>query len=78
MDRCVSFGLGGPLFHEVRSAAYRKVQMPMASFIYGLGGRDIAVPEICWVFETLQRAAAGQEPDDVTYVGVRETSAAQA
>jgi len=74
MDRSISFGLGGPVYHEIRSAAYRKIDVPMQNFIYGLGGRDISVPDVCSVVEDLQKTAAGEEPETV-YVGVREGAA---
>jgi pyruvate ferredoxin oxidoreductase alpha subunit len=72
MDRCISFGLGGPLFNEIRSHAYGKLDVPIRSFIYGLGGRDITVPEIENIFEGVQEIAAGAEAPETTYVGVRE------
>jgi len=70
MDRSISFGLGGPLFHEIRSAAYGKLSTPMQSFIYGLGGRDITVEQIKGVFEDLKKTATGA-PAETRYVGLR-------
>lgn len=71
MDRSVSFGLGGPLFHEIRSAAYGKLDIPLRSYIYGLGGRDITTEQIAGVFEQLRRTAAGEEFEQPGFVGVR-------
>ncbi|MCX7703094.1 MAG: pyruvate ferredoxin oxidoreductase [Planctomycetota bacterium] len=46
-DRALSFGLGGPLAHELRSVAYETgLKVPIASAIYGLGGRDITEHDI--------------------------------
>ena len=72
MDRCVSFGLGGPVCHEIRGAAYGRLRAPIQSFIYGLGGRDITTGQIEGLFADLQKTAAGEEPPEETYVGLRE------
>jgi len=77
MDRSISFGLGGPVYHEIRSAAYGKTNVPMQNFIYGLGGRDIAESDIRGIVDQMQKTASGEEPETI-YVGVRATSAAQA
>ncbi|KPK65713.1 MAG: pyruvate ferredoxin oxidoreductase [Planctomycetes bacterium SM23_32] len=72
MDRAISFGLGGPLFHEVRSARYDAAG-PMMNFIYGLGGRDLSLDDAGEVFRTLARAGeSGRAEPTVSYVGVRE------
>jgi pyruvate ferredoxin oxidoreductase alpha subunit len=72
MDRAISFGLGGPLFHEVRSARYREGDS-MMNFIYGLGGRDLSLDDAKGVFRALARARdAGKAEPEVSYIGVRE------
>jgi pyruvate ferredoxin oxidoreductase alpha subunit len=72
MDRAVSFGLGGPLFHEVRSARYGEAG-PMVNFIYGLGGRDLSLDGIKEAFRALAQAAdAGRAEPIVRYIGLRE------
>jgi pyruvate ferredoxin oxidoreductase alpha subunit len=72
MDRAVSFGLGGPLFHEVRSALYGG-QTPTMDFIYGLGGRDLSLEDAKSVFRTLAEAKEkGQAEPLVHYIGLRE------
>ncbi|HUT32586.1 MAG TPA: pyruvate ferredoxin oxidoreductase [Planctomycetota bacterium] len=73
MDRAISYGLnGGPLFHEVRSAAYGKMSVPFASYVYGLGGRDIIADEIKGIFRDLEAVAKGADTSATRYVGVRE------
>jgi len=74
LDRAVSPGLvGGPLFHEIRSCAYGRLSVPLASYIYGLGGRDIFPGDIRRVFTDLaEMAASGQSPAEAAYIGVRE------
>jgi len=73
LDRSLSFGLGGPLYHEVRSALRSSAQ-PLLNFAYGLGGRDLSLEEVRDVFRALTQAKdqpPAQEPD-MRYIGVRE------
>ncbi len=77
MDRSVSFGAmdnAGPLFLELVAAlTLHGVQMPLANYVYGLGGRDILPSEIERVYrETLKMAETGQAERMVTYLSVRE------
>jgi pyruvate ferredoxin oxidoreductase alpha subunit len=75
MDRSVSFGLeGGPVFNEIRGAAYGAgLKVPMASHIYGLGGRDINVTQIRGVFAELRKiASTGKVGVTESYVGLRD------
>ncbi|MBM4079136.1 MAG: pyruvate ferredoxin oxidoreductase [Planctomycetes bacterium] len=72
MDRSISFGLGGPVFNEVRSALHG-VSLPLAPYVYGLGGREIRVSHIKGVFADLPRVAAeGLADRPVKYLGLRE------
>lgn len=72
MDRAISFGLGGPLFHEIRSARYGE-DGPMLNFIYGLGGRDLSLDNARDIFRALARAGdTGQVEPTVRYIGLRE------
>jgi pyruvate ferredoxin oxidoreductase alpha subunit len=77
MDRSISFGAmanAGPLFLELTAAlAFYGVQVPVAGYVYGLGGRDIPPREIEQVYrEALEIAETGQLERKVTYLGVRE------
>ena len=77
MDRSISFGAmnnAGPLFLELVAAlALHGVQVPMADYVYGLGGRDILPGEIEQVYrETFKMAETGQVEHLVTYLSVRE------
>lgn len=76
MDRSISFGgldNGGPLWFEVLGAAYtRGLKIPIVDYIFGIGGRDITVPEIESIFHhILSVAETGQVDKLVHYVGVR-------
>jgi len=77
MDRSISFGAmdnAGPLYLELVAAlAAHSVHMPVADYVYGLGGRDIRPGEVERVFrQTLEMAETGQAARRVTYLGVRE------
>jgi pyruvate ferredoxin oxidoreductase alpha subunit len=76
MDRSISFGSmgnAGPLYSELAAAlALNGVNVPIADYVYGLGGRDIRPGEIERVYrEAFQMAETG-EARGVTYLGVRE------
>ena len=77
MDRSVSFGAmenAGPLFLELAAAlAVHGVRVPMADYVYGLGGRDILPREIERIYrDTLRTAETGRVDAMVTYLSVRE------
>lgn len=77
MDRSIAFGAmnnAGPLFLELAAAlALQGVHIPMADYIFGLGGRDIKPSEIESVYRDLLRVAeTGKVERLVTYLSVRE------
>jgi pyruvate ferredoxin oxidoreductase alpha subunit len=83
MDRSASFGAmhsAGPLFLELVAAlalhgSPTRVplgRVPVAGYVYGLGGRDIGPGEIEGIYHDLLRTAeTGQVARPVTYLGVR-------
>jgi len=77
MDRSISFGAmnnAGPLFLELVAAlTLHGVQVPIADYVYGLGGRDILPREIERVYrDALKMAETGQVERIVTFLSVRE------
>jgi pyruvate ferredoxin oxidoreductase alpha subunit len=77
MDRAVSFGAtenAGPLFLEVVAAlALYGIRLPVADYVYGIGGRDIVAHEIEAVYrEMLGVAETGEVERNVQFIGVRE------
>jgi pyruvate ferredoxin oxidoreductase alpha subunit len=77
LDRSISFGAmsnAGPLFLELAAAlALHGVRVPMADYVFGLGGRDIVPREIESVYRDMLRVAeTGQVERMVTYLSVRE------
>ena len=74
MDKADSVnGAGGALFEDVTSAMYvNKKQVPMLSYVYGIGGRDTTSYDIESVFTDLQKVAeTGDMSNPYRYVGVR-------
>ena len=71
LDRSDSWSSqGGQVSTEIRSAMYELSSKPkMINFIYGLGGREIDLPQIRSVYSALQ--AVDKQPL-VQYLGVRE------
>lgn len=68
LDKSCSFGLeGGPLFNEIRSFTGKDI--PMKSYVYGLGGRDINVQHLMDITDDLEK---WDGDEIVTYFGVRE------
>jgi pyruvate ferredoxin oxidoreductase alpha subunit len=76
MDRSISFGSmgnAGPLYSELAAAlALNGVNVPIADYVYGLGGRDIRPSEIERVYREVFEMAETGEARGVTYLGVRE------
>ncbi len=76
MDRSISFGSmgnAGPLYSELAAAlALQGVNVPIADYVYGLGGRDIRPAEIEDVYRQAFEMARTGESRGVTYLGVRE------
>jgi len=72
MDRAISFGFGGPLCGEIRSALYGAPK-PTVNFIYGLGGRDLSLDNCKQVFRDLAAAKqSGKTEPETRYIGLRE------
>jgi len=75
MDRADSMnGAGGPLFTDVTSAMYGRVEGVKAiNYIYGLGGRHVINDDIEVVYnELLEIVKTGKVKEVFNYLGVRE------
>lgn len=76
IDRDFSFGspyTSGVLATEVRAAMYPATQRPpVLSFICGLGGREVTVPDVQRMTEMLLRSAVGEAQPLTTWIGIRE------
>ncbi len=73
-DRAISFGgPGGPVFSEIKSALFAEAKRPLIyNYIYGLGGRDMAVKDFTAMFEKVLADTTNQEADMYEFWGVRE------
>jgi pyruvate ferredoxin oxidoreductase alpha subunit len=76
MDRSISFGAmfnGGPLWLELLAAAQLYgLSVPIADYVFGLGGRDILTSEIEGIiYDVFKIAEAGKIERPVSFVGVR-------
>ncbi|NPA25226.1 MAG: pyruvate ferredoxin oxidoreductase [Deltaproteobacteria bacterium] len=74
LDRAVSFGSpGGPVASEVRSTLYGVDGAPyIASFIAGLGGRDITIADFISIVDQAESMAESNENHQYKMIGVRE------
>ncbi len=75
MDKSDGFNAaGGPLYTEVTSALYGRVDGVKAiNYIYGLGGRDVSTDDIISVYDRLcDIADSGNVGEVYNYLGVRE------
>ncbi|MDW5563683.1 MAG: pyruvate ferredoxin oxidoreductase [Methanomassiliicoccus sp.] len=71
-DRSYTYGDGGAMFNEVRSAL-QSTGSVMKDYVGGLGGRDVTVKFIEWIFDDLLRIAeAGKADRTVEWVGLKD------
>lgn len=71
-ERCISFGMGGPIFSEVRSALYDEKPRPMVvSIIGGLGGRDVTDKDFGYVIDKGKEIAEKKSATVLDTVGIR-------
>jgi len=77
IDRDYSFGspyLGGVLSGEVRHALYPSPgrRPPVLGFICGLGGREVTVPDVERMTDSVYKAAEGKSVPLTQWIGLRE------
>jgi pyruvate ferredoxin oxidoreductase alpha subunit len=76
IDRDFSLGcpyLGGVLATEVRSAMYGSAhRTPVLDFICGLGGREVTLPDVKKMTDSVYRAAEGKPQPMTQWIGLRE------
>ncbi len=69
MDKHLSVGAYGPLYPEISSVLLQCEKVPKAyNFIFGLGGKNVTVPELMSVYELVDKGKA----KTVNYLGVKE------
>jgi pyruvate ferredoxin oxidoreductase alpha subunit len=76
VDRDFSLGApyqSGVLATEVRAALYPAARRPsLVTFIAGLGGREVTVPDVRTMVDRVERAARGEEQAATQWIGLRE------
>lgn len=77
IDRDYSFGspyMSGVVTNEVRSALYSSPgkKPPVLGFICGLGGREVTVPDVQKITDSVYQAAAGKSQPLTQWIGLRE------
>jgi len=75
LDRAESLSnQAGPLSTEIKAGLFDAgSKIPYASYIYGLGGREIFIEDIKNVYRNLKEVAAGKkQPELVQYIGLKE------
>jgi pyruvate ferredoxin oxidoreductase alpha subunit len=76
VDRDFSLGapfMSGVLATEVRTALYPAARRPeIVAFIAGLGGREVTVPDVRKMVESVERAARGEQQPATQWIGLRE------
>ncbi len=77
VDRDYSFGspyMSGVLTNEVRSALYSSPgkKPPVLGFICGLGGREVTIPDVRRITESVFQAADGKSQPLTQWIGLRE------
>lgn len=71
-DRCISFGMGGPVFSEARSALYDQDKRPkVVGFVGGLGGRDVSEKEFGYLIDRGREVAEKGSDRMIETVGIR-------
>ena len=73
-DRGVSYGFGGPVANDIRSTMYSTKYRPMIkSYIGGLGGRDMTIPNIkSVILDTFKSVESGELGPEETWNDLRE------
>lgn len=65
LDKNISFGIGGVLFNEIKA----KMNVNAASFILGLGGRDVSPEDIKNIVNITKNST---ESDKINWIGLKE------
>jgi pyruvate ferredoxin oxidoreductase alpha subunit len=72
-DRAISFGVGGPVLSEVKSALYDAPARPtVVGIVGGLGGRDVSEEDFDYVIDRGKQIAQTGSDRILETVGIRE------
>jgi pyruvate/2-oxoacid:ferredoxin oxidoreductase alpha subunit len=71
-DRSFTFGDGGAMFSEVRSAL-QGTDATVKDYIGGLGGRDVTANHLEWIFDDLLSVSRqGRQGRSIEWVGLKD------
>lgn len=71
-DRCISFGMGGPVFSEIKSTLYDEEPRPkVVGIIGGLGGRDVSEEDFDYIIDRGREIAEKGSDRILETVGIR-------
>lgn len=71
IDRNIIYGAGGALAREVRSALSHNRNIPVHSFIAGLGGREVAAGDLVKIYRDVEEARlSGKKPEPYAWYGL--------
>jgi pyruvate ferredoxin oxidoreductase alpha subunit len=71
-DRCISFGMGGPVFSEIKSTLYdEEPKAKVVGIIGGLGGRDMSEEDFDYVISRGREIAEKGSDRMLETVGIR-------
>jgi 2-oxoisovalerate ferredoxin oxidoreductase alpha subunit len=72
MDRCYTFGYGGPLHAEIKAAVYDLDTPPtIKNYIIGVGGRDVTIDVLTEVFHDIFKVKAKGLDKEVTWIHLK-------
>ena len=73
LEKNVTFSVGGALFQDFSRALINESEKPIiVDFIVGLGGRDVTFKDLDEALAIAQKALAGEEFDEVNWIGLRK------
>jgi 2-oxoisovalerate ferredoxin oxidoreductase alpha subunit len=72
MDRCYTFGYGGPLHGDIKAAVYDLKEPPVIkNYIIGVGGRDITLDVLTKVYHDIMNVKAKGLDKEVVWVALK-------
>ncbi|CAD5245118.1 pyruvate synthase subunit PorA [Thermococcus camini] len=73
LEKNITFSVGGALFQDFSRALINESEKPiLVDFILGLGGRDVTFKDLDEALAIAQKALAGEEFDEVNWIGLRK------
>lgn len=72
MDRCYTFGYGGPLHADIKAALYDMDEPPVIkNYLIGVGGRDVTIDVLTKVYKDIMNVKEKGLDKEVVWVGLK-------